>query len=609
MIEPMKIVHIVTAAKRKGEMLSALRDAGILHIAKKRSASAESILAFNTLSGTKQRLTDFQADPKHPVVDTEPISDEAFDELNGRVLAALDERERMTAVRGRARMEADKLAKWGDFVPSELRELKKSGIDIHVYRMGKKELETLAGREDISYIRLAPVEKNETVAVLGALEKSFPANEFVLPDKGYGELTEEAEAADARVKACEELLQKAALHIPAYEERIAAAKERMEYAAAGASADGDSDLVWLSGYIPAAEEASFRETAAANGWAFVLDDPAEDDGGVPTKLRFTKITRLIEPVLNLLGTVPGYREFDISLWFLLFFSLFFAMIIGDAGYGVIILILAVVLHIRSKKATNLILLMYVVSAATIAWGAVTGTWFGTEAAMRVPFLRSLVIPAIANYPGYFGVSVTAQQNTVMKFCFSIGAVQLSLACVMNVFRKIGQKNWSWIADIGWLFSILSLYFMVLFLVTGATVDIKKVAIAVGCGFGLVVLFGGMAPGKTFFEGLKSGLGGLFTTFLDTISAFGNIMSYIRLFAVGMASLAIAQSFNDMAAGFSGGAVVAGVIIVIIGHALNFVMGLLSVVVHGVRLNLMEFSGQLGMEWAGVKYEPFQKLNK
>lgn len=609
MIEPMKIVHIVTSAKRKSEMLSALRDAGILHIAKKRSASAESILAFETLSKTKQRLGDYLAGPKHPQYDTEPMSDADFDVLNGQVVSAFDKREEMIAVRSCARMEADKLAKWGDFVPSEIRELQKNGIDIHIYRMGKKELETLSGREDIRYVRLAPVEKSETVAVLGTLEKGFPANEFALPDRGYGELIEEADAAEVQITACEELLRRAALRIPAYEERIMTAKNRMEYASAGASADGDNDLVWLSGYIPAVEEVAFRQTAAANGWAFAIDDPDEDDGQVPTKLRFTKITRLIEPVLDLLGTVPGYREFDISLWFLIFFSLFFAMIIGDAGYGVIILLLAAVLHIRAKKVSNLILLMYVVSATTIIWGAVTGTWFGTEAAMKVPLLRSLVIPSIANYPEYFGVAVTAQQNTVMKFCFSIGAVQLSLACVMNIFRKVGQKNWSWIADVGWLFSILALYFMVLFLVTGATVDIKRVAIAVGCGFGLVVLFGGMAPGKTFFQGLKSGLGGLFTTFLDTISAFGNIMSYIRLFAVGMASLAIAQSFNDMAAGFSGGAVVAGVIVVIIGHALNFVMGLLSVVVHGVRLNLMEFSGQLGMEWAGIKYDPFQKLNK
>ena len=136
-----------------------------------------------------------------------------------------------------------------------------------------------------------------------------------------------------------------------------------------------------------------------------------------------------------------------------------------------------------------------------------------------------------------------------------------------------------------------------------------VACVVIAGFLLVVLFGGMSPDKSFGQGLKAGLGDAFTVFLNTISAFGNIMSYIRLFAVGMASLAIAQSFNNMAFSFKGPLVVAAVLILLIGHGLNIVMGLLSVVVHGVRLNLLEFSGQLGMEWAGIAYDPFKKGDK
>ena len=77
----------------------------------------------------------------------------------------------------------------------------------------------------------------------------------------------------------------------------------------------------------------------------------------------------------------------------------------------------------------------------------------------------------------------------------------------------------------------------------------------------------------------------------------------------MASLAIAQSFNGMAAGFGGPLVIVGIAIMVIGHALNIVMGFLSVVVHGVRLNLLEFSGQLGMEWSGIAYEPFREIKK
>ena len=186
---------------------------------------------------------------------------------------------------------------------------------------------------------------------------------------------------------------------------------------------------------------------------------------------------------------------------------------------------------------------------------------------------------------------------------------LALACVMNIKRKLGEKNLSWVADLGWLCSICAMYFVVLFLVIRQNVALGPVAGVIGCGFLLVVLFGGMSPDKSFSQGLKAGLADAFTVFLNTISAFGNIMSYIRLFAVGLASLAIAQSFNNMAAGFQGPLIVVGALIMIVGHALNVVMGLLSVVVHGARLNLLEFSGQLGMEWAGIAYHPFKKFDK
>ena len=376
-----------------------------------------------------------------------------------------------------------------------------------------------------------------------------------------------------------------------------------------ATAESENGLVWLSGYIPEADTSAFVETAKAHNWAYSLQDVDPDDEKVPAKVRYSKISRLIEPVFAILGTVPGYREYDISFWFLAFFTLFFAMIIGDAGYGLLFLLGTAGYTIKTKKTSNATLLLFVLSVATIVWGSITGTWFGLEGAMKVPFLKALVLPGFANYPEYFGLTATVAQNNVMKFCFSIGAIQLALACIMNIRRKLTEKNLSWLADLGWLMSVCSLYFVVLYLVIGQQVNLPIVGAIVGAGFLLVVLFGGMAPGKTFAQGLKAGVGDAFTVFLNTISAFGNVMSYIRLFAVGMASLAIAQSFNNMAAGFKGPLMVAGIAIMVIGHALNIVMGFLSVVVHGVRLNLLEFSGQLGMEWSGTAYDPFRKRNK
>ena len=185
-----------------------------------------------------------------------------------------------------------------------------------------------------------------------------------------------------------------------------------------------------------------------------------------------------------------------------------------------------------------------------------------------------MIPSIANYPEVFGLDATYTQNMLMKFCFILGAVQLSLGRIINIIRKAKEKDISLLAELGWLIDVILLYFLALNLVIGEPCSIPFIAGGVGLGFVLVCVFSAQGPGIPFGTGLKQGLAGFFTTFLDTISCFSNLMSYIRLFAVGMASLAIAQSFNSMGGGLMGGfAAVFGILVIVIGHVLNLVMGI------------------------------------
>lgn len=606
MIDKMKYVCIVVPANSKRRMLGEIRDLGVLHVKEKKKAASDVSKRFADLSQTYQtlKMMDMSSEAR-PV-----LGDDEFSALDSKVCKALAQKKECEAQRGRATLAADKLRAWGDFNPSELKELSSCGVDVFFYRMGKKELLTLQNDDSVRFVKLSSVDKMETIAVIGKpLDSSFPATRFELPEKGLSELESEIYKIDEQLRIAEDVLTDACQELASYKVQIVRCVNDVNYSSVNETAQEGEGLVWLAGYIPADCEDSFRKAACKNSWGYLISDPDDDDDQVPTKVKYTKLTKIIEPVFELLGTVPGYKEYDISFWFLLFFSLFFAMIIGDAGYGIIFLILAIVMLVKQKKASNLILLIFVVSFTTIFWGAITGTWFGLESAMDVPFLRALVIKPLANYPELFGLTATDQQNSMMKLCFMIGTIQLTLACVMNIRRKIAGKDLSWVADLGWLMSINALYYVVLLLVIGADASLGICAAFIITGFLLVCLFGGMSPDKTFAQGLKSGLADAFTNFLNTISAFGNIMSYIRLFAVGLASLAIAQSFNDMALGFNGFLKVAGIFIFVIGHALNLVMGLLSVIVHGVRLNLLEFSGQLGMEWTGVAYEPFKVSTK
>lgn len=606
MIEKMNLTHIVALEQNKDQMVSALRDLGVLHISEKCSADEKINARFALLQKLSIELSEYA--PKEKTAET-ILNDDDFEEMFQNTKKALERKAVLEEERTNKLLSVDKISAWGDFDPQKVKELKENGLDFHFYRIDKKELKKLGETRDIKYIRLASVDKMDTVAVLGELSRDITATEFSLPEKGISQLKSEIMLCETELDKITETLKNYALQLESYKAALIKTQNDAEFSSVKNTAKSQDGLVWLTGYIPVSETEKFVACAKENGWAYQYETVEVDDGFVPTKVKYNKLTSLMKPIFDILGTVPGYGEYDISFWFLSFFTLFFAMIIGDAGYGVIFLIAAIVLVLKSKKFTNATLLLTVLSVATIIWGAVTGTWFGIESAMKVPFLKALVIPSFANYPQYFGMETASVQNSVMKFCFSIGVIQLSLACLMNIRRKITRKDLSMFADIGWLLSICALYFMVLFLVINQPTNIKIVAAVVAVGFLLVAVFGGMSPEKTFAQGLKSGLSDTFTVFLNTISAFGNVMSYIRLFAVGMASLAIAQSFNNMSAGFSGPLLIVGIIIAAVGHIMNIVMGFLSVVVHGVRLNLLEFSGQLGMEWSGTAYEPFKRTKQ
>lgn len=612
MIVKMKKVSVVVQEQQKNPMLKTLRKAGMFHVSDEpvRTATLEEIQReTDSLEKIRTQIVEAVALDKHKrkgVVEQLSLTDAEFDEIHTQLLNLATVRQELSEQLVKDTQMIEQIVAWGDFSPKSIAELSECGYPLTFYTIGKKELRLID--ESISYIRLKPAGKQDAIAVIGdSLPDDFPATQLVFPPYSLAQLQAKVTGSKNRIQEINQEFISHQKHLDAYALRIAKSQERNRFEEVIVSMGSEDKIAWINGYVPEPNINEFKQLASDNLWGILVSDPTEEDNP-PTMVKYPRGVGIVKPVFDIMGTVPGYREFDISMWFLLFFSLFFAMIIGDAGYGLLYVIIAVALNIKQKKVTRITALIYVLGASTLLWGALTGTWFGSEAILvKLPFLQKLVIPGISNFPGLFGVSAVSSQNMVMKFCFLVGTVHLSLACMINVVHKVPKKDLSAIADLCWLISLNALYYLVLMLVVNASVNLALIAGIVLICFALILIFGAQQPGVSFFKGVKSGLGGFFTTFLDTISAFSNIMSYIRLFAVGMATVAIAQSFNSMAAPMLQGiALPAGILVLVIGHALNFVMGLLSVVVHGVRLNLLEFSGQLGMEWTGVAYEPFRE---
>jgi V/A-type H+-transporting ATPase subunit I len=261
------------------------------------------------------------------------------------------------------------------------------------------------------------------------------------------------------------------------------------------------------------------------------------------------------------------------------------MLIGDAGYGLVYILLAMFMqrkmkHLKDKRVFSLV---YLLSSCAVVWGLITGIFFGPH-----KWLRPLI--------PYFSKDINTQ-----AFCFLIGTTQLSIAHLWKFLRK--WPSLKALSDIGWVFILWAAYLLANTLILSKTFPVfGKYFFIIGAA--LVILF--TNPLRNIFKGIGIGLGDFL---LKVMGSFGDIVSYVRLFAVGAAGVAIAAAFNQMAAGVGTRTFIAGLIcfiILFLGHTLNIVMGILAVLVHGVRLNVLEFSGHLDMEWSGVEYAPFKE---
>ena len=608
MIVPMKKVSLVVMDAEREDALVELRKLGVVHLIRK-SASSDKL---STLFERKAKL-----DAATGILrNFTPVKGSSAAAASGTSLLeqtlALAERRKTeqeaiaSELKERARIEA-----WSDFDPAGFAELSSSGVELVPYDLPRKTYENLG--ENASVIVIAKTKTTvRCVSVGGRIPDESP---FPLPEKSLSAIDASIAARRTAMADIESGLASLATRSSELAAEMLKTTAAVEFEMARIGMERDEDLEegrgvsWFSGFVPADDAGLVKRAAAEHGWALIVDDPNDNDYP-PTKVKNSALVRIVQPVFDLLGTVPGYREYDISLSFLLFFSLFFAMIFGDGGYGSILLATALGFGLKSKIGTGRVpdglLLLGLLSATTVVWGAITGTWFALPFDSLPPFLKALVIGPFRPDPSLDPKTAAklVQQN-IKHLCFIIGTVQLVLAHAKNIKKAL--PSLTALAQLGWLSMVLGLYFLVLNLV------LDKTQFPVP-PFSLYMILGGLGTyfvfaeqkGGNFFKNILTGLGNFLPTFLSAVSSFSDIISYIRLFAVGLAGFAIAESFNGMAAGMPSGAVriIAGGLILFFGHGLNLAMSALSVVVHGVRLNMLEYSGHLGMEWSGVKYAPF-----
>ncbi len=580
MIVPMKKVSILIQSKDIDSTLHALGKEGVLHIEHEKVPQGEDITIlkdkYNFLSKAIEELSDTKDQKKlseHP---------EAF---VSQILNLVDKKEVLLEDIKKIKKEIEIWKDWEDFDPELIDDLRNKNIWVRLCKITKKELKKIP--EGVILKELFKKGNIIYAVVISREETKLPFQVLSLPKKSLNQMFSSQEKDLTMLGKVENKL----LNFSKYKKALSIYKNKLisliEFNTARSGMGSFEKLSYVKGYCPIHNVSSLESLAEKEKWALLIEDPTDEDN-VPTLVKNPRWLEIIKPVFNMIKTIPGYKEVDISFWFLLFFSVFFGMLIGDAGYGAIFFIINLLCHIKFRKRVknkSFFFLMYVLSISAAIWGVLTGTLFGQS------YLAGRVKPLLP---------YLRESTNVQALCFFIGAIHLSIAHLWRFLRKFPSlKAFS---EIGWVSMIWAAYFLAKLLILGKSFPEYAMWLLIA-GASLIILF--TNPSKNIFKGIGSGIGDFL---LRVINSFTDVVSYIRLFAVGAATVAVADAFNQMAFGVGTNSLINGFLVALIllfGHTLNILLGAMAVLVHGVRLNVLEFSSHLNMEFSGVEYTPFR----
>lgn len=598
-IAKMKKISMFTLEKYRNAFTSALMNLGVLHITFKTVEHDEK------LQKTEEILKEFEECKEilNTTMKKTKIVQEHADLKECRIVVKKILAIKETEAKLKENMDAIsfEIAKYehlGDFDLNLVEELQKMGFVIHIYDFSTEEILDLPKND--RYIVLANKSGGATLAFVN---KTFSDKEEVkMPLKRLSEMRKDLENLEAKSLETESKILEFVKFYKSIEKSIAKTEEEVSFIKVLNNLERTEnleDMIQVDGFVPEDLLEKTIKFAKENSFGLLVGE-IDDYNEVPTLLKNKGLGKLIKPVLDFIDVLPGYNEIDISFFFTLFFTLFFGIIIGDAGYGSIFLVLSLFFLVKSKFSVES-LLFTLLSTWTIVWGAMTGTWFGmSENALKnIPFLYNLIVEPISNFNPKSGV-------LIQTMCFYIAAIHLTLAHLLAFFKKIREKPYIHaLADLGSIGIVLGLFNLILVLVIKENFVFYKFSLwGIIGGFISLILFSKQGEGKSFISGVLEALSNIIGIILGVIGVFSDIVSYIRLFAVGVSGYFMASSFNGMILG--GGLNPISFIALGFAHALVIILAILSVVVHGVRLNTLEFSTHVGNEWSGIRYDPFRK---
>ena len=588
MITQMKKYTFLVFHREYEAFLEQLREVGVVHVTEKATGLAEDAHLQELLA---------KADNARKLI-AQGAPDQLLQEK-----AALESRIAAT------QKEVNKMAIWGDFSAERIAQLKDAGYTLRYFTCPKKLFQEEWGivvAEQGAMVYFVQVTSSGDEAKGERIEAGICQEQY-LNEKSAADLQKDVEGLNGLLVAQNARIELwAKENIPALENELNELQQQIDWkrVTLNTASEADGSLKVLEGFCPIDQVAALDAMLQKQEVYYQAEDPTAEDN-TPIKLRNNKFTQLFESLTGMYGW-PNYGEFDPTPILAPFFLLFFAMCMGDCGYGILLIIIGLLI---AKKKLNIAMfeglgpIITVLGVGTTVVGFFLGTFMGIDLynAEWVPqALKNVMIKG--NVMGY---------DIQMVLAICIGVFHICLAMVVKAIcytKQFGFKEN--IATWGWLLLVVGGLIVAILGLTVLPENVFKWAlIAVGAVSALAIYIFN-TPGRNPLINIGAGL---WDTYNMATGILGDVLSYIRLYALGLAGGMLGAAFNNLGLMVMGGTTEGAtwqwlpfVLILVLGHVLNLAMSALGAFVHPLRLSFVEYFKNAGYEGKGTLYQPFKK---
>lgn len=608
----MKKLTFFVYHKEYHEFLQQMQELGVVHVqtSTEGMVPADSELAAKMEANKHLRdviaqLEKLAKQPQTVALDKHPEELLArVDELNASVKPVQQQLQKAMA-------DVEALKPWGQFDARQIEALARVGYQYHYCKCAKKLFDKEA-MNDYPYLVATDDGKNIYYVVVTPVGEEIPSvgQPVELPACSLKEAVARVDELQLQRQQIDaDLLQLANTALPALkqlEKQWSTSIAFDKVVLVDTERVADDKLMVLQGWVPEESEAEVEAWLSKQGSYYEIRKPNKDDV-VPVLFRNNAFTKMYEVLTKMYG-MPNFTDFDPTPIVAPFFSLFFAFCMGDAGYGLVLILLGFFLKKKlGKDMAGMMNLVMTLGVFTTVLGAIFGTFFG------INLLDTNLPQGMKDFIFAGEVEIMGSTyNKLMVLSLAIGVVHISIAMTVKAINSTlfnGFKNslsdWGW-----WLVVVGGVIVGTLSLLSVIPSGMSQWVYLVVAGVGAIGIYLLNNLNRNVFMNIGAGI---WDTYNMASGLMGDILSYIRLFALGLAGGMLGQTFNDLAMmvveGQTGVGAVFGWIgfglIIIFGHTLNIAMSCLSAFVHPLRLTFVEYFKNAGYEGKGIEYKPFE----